>query len=230
MTTILNPAIQSAIRNDWHDTDDWQVQYHETDDPRILAVIRMDSEPESPDYDAQAPAVIGYEWGRRANTRTIGWNDRTGTHADPVADAWLKARNEYDDEDLADRFVRIFHGVRAIHHLRSSVDQYSWAVVFDDPAWRDAMGITPETVLDRDNLASEVQAYLDGDVYGIGYAVFPERTTHETPVEYDDFEELIECWGFYGDDYAREAALRFDCGRPDLPLMLDGTEPTRERN
>ena len=226
MTTILNPATQAAISQGWHDSDDWQVQYHETDDPRILAVIRMDSEPESPDYDAQAPTIIGYEWGRRADTRTIGWSPRLfHGSANTVADAWLKARNEYEDEDLADRFVRIFHGVRAVHHLQSSADQCSWAVVFDDPAWRDAMGIPDTATLDRDDVASEVQAYLDGDVYGIGYAVLPERTTHETPVEYDDFEELIECWGFYGDNYAREAALRFDMGRPDLPLMLDGTEP-----
>ena len=226
MATILNPAIQAAIRQGWHDGDDWQVQYHETDDPRLLAVIRVDSEPESPDYDAQAPTVIGYEWGRRADTRTIGWSPQLFRgSANTVADAWLKARNEYEDEDLADRFVRIFHGVRAIHHLRSSVDQYSWAVVFDDPAWRDAMGIPRATVLDCDDVASEVQAYLDGDVYGVGYAVFAERTTHETPIEYDDFEETIECWGFYGDNYARETALRFDYGRPDLPPMLDGTEP-----
>ena len=85
------------------------------------------------------------------------------------------------------------------------------------------------TILNPAIQAAIRQGWHDG-VYGIGYAVLPERTTHETPIEYDDFEETIECWGFYGDDYAHEAALRFDHGRPDLPPMLDGTEQTRERN
>jgi hypothetical protein len=199
----------------------YKVGYAETDDPRVVAILERDDYAYPPDYDSQAPALLGNEWGSRAHFTAIG-------HTSDVTDAWLKAFRESYDDDYADRFVSIFYGATA-HHLRSSSDRYTWAVTFDTPDWRTAMGIDTETTLDRDNLSGEVSAYLDGDVYGIGYAVSTTRTTTETAIDLDDpaqgWETTMECYGFYGDDYAAESSLAFEHGGPTLSPFLDGTNP-----
>ncbi|MGN6325804.1 hypothetical protein [Pseudolysinimonas sp.] len=218
---------------DWHEAND-RTLWHETDDPRMVAVVTLDPEPSAPDYDATAPTLIGYEWGTRANFTAIGWAQPVPVGADTIQDAWQRARAEHpygvtrtvDAEEYADRFVRIFHGA-TVHHLRSTVDQYTWAVVFDTPEWREAMGIDRDATLDRDNLTADVQAYLDGDVYGIGWAVNDARVDDETdiPDDLSGWDETIECWGFYGQEYAAESALAFEYGRPTLHPLMAGTAP-----
>lgn len=218
MTTTYTPKPTL----DWNWDNDYNLAYAETDDPRVLAVIQRDEYPSAPDYDAQAPTLMAYDYGSRANFTQIGGKS-------DAPDGWLRARQQWQDDDLADRFVRIFYGVRAVHHLSSSIDRYSWGLVFDADDWRTDMGIEPTTELDRDNLCSEVDAYFDGAVYAVGYAVSHTRTTTEIPVDLDDpdqgWDTTLECWGFYGEDYAKESAEAFDHGGPDLDLMLDHTDP-----
>lgn len=204
----------------WTWADNYCTAWAETDDPRVLAVIQRDDMADSPNYDSTPPTLIGYEWGSRADFTTIGGKSN-------APDAWLRARKEWD-EDTADRFVRIFYGVRHVHYLRSSIDQYVWAVVFDAADWREDMGIEPDTELTSEDLTGEVQAYLDNDVYGIGYAVNEGRVTDETPVDFSTFVPELVCWGFYGEKYAMESAIAFEHGRPDLDTLLDWDEPVKQ--
>ncbi|MBG6106580.1 hypothetical protein [Frigoribacterium sp. CG_9.8] len=213
------------MSTNWNTNDDYTIRWAETEDPRVLLVMMLDSEPSSPDYDGQAPTLMAYEYGSRADFTQIGGKS-------DIPDAWERAFKEWRDEALADRFVRIFHGVRAVHHLSSSVDRYSWAIVFDAPDWRADMGIEDSTELTRDDLSSDVEAYLDSDVYGIGYAVSTTRTTTELPVDFagdtptaQDWDMTIECWGFYGQDYAQSEAESGNYTSTDLPPMLDHTDP-----
>jgi len=208
-----------TVTGDWTHTDDYRRAYAPTNDPRVLAVIELDAEPQAPDYDAQAPLLGAYEYGDRASFTEYGSTDDGG-----VRDAWRAAR-DHNGEDFADRFVSVFYGA-TVHHLSSHVDRYSWAVVFDVPAWREVCGIIPTATLDRENVAGEVAAWLDGEVYGVGWATLDERTTEETPAELDDFDVVIECWGHYGETYARECAAGFYNGTPNLPPMIPGTMPT----
>lgn len=204
----------------WTWDDEYSTAWAETDDPRVLAIIQRDDEASSPDYDSTPPTLIGYEWGSRADFTTIG-----GKSSAP--EAWLRARNEWD-EDTANRFVRIFYEVKTVYYLASSIDRYTWAVVFDAADWREDMGIDPDVELVADDLIVEVQAYLDNDVYGIGYAVNEGRVTDETPVDFSTFNPELVCWGFYGDKYAMQSALDFEDGRPELDTLLDWDEPVKQ--
>lgn len=212
----------------WTDSPNYDYAYAETSDPRVIAIIERDNDATEPPYDdGQAPTLYGYDYGSRANYTPV---DRADTG---IPDAYIKAIEVFD-EDTAQRFLRIFYGVTAYHYIRSSHDQYSYAHVWDAPAWREHNGIpTPSTetptpiVFTRDQLAGEQSAYLNGDVYGVGYAVNPARVTTETPIGIDplndpsfDWELTIECWGFYGDEYAKETAAEFTYGEPQLPAML----------
>lgn len=190
-----------------------------TPDPRILAVIEVETYPERPDWD-HAPTIYGYEYGSRAHLTTSGWTDSA------LTDYLQRAYREWgEDWQTIERAFRIIGA--PIHHLSSSIDRYSWAVVIDSPAWRDAMGIPQNRALTSDDLASDVAAYLDGEVYGIGYAVNPARVTDET--EYPSADDIdtadgwtidMTCWGFYGQSYAQESALTLEHGGPMLPELL----------
>jgi hypothetical protein len=201
----------------WESSDDWRYAYAPTNDPRVLAVIEQQQEDvEPPDYEATPPTVIGYDYGERANFSTIG-----GTSE--VTDAWLRARQvnpyAYPDEEFADRFVRIFYGAEPIH-LSSSVDRYTWAVVFNDPSWRERVGCPDDA--DENNLTSEVRSYLDGEVYAVGWAVREGRVMEDdAPINLDDYTVDIQVYGFYGEEFAKESAASFEHGEPTLSPLLE---------
>lgn len=207
----------------WHDANGYSLAYAETADPRILAVIQLDQEPSAPDGDGLAPA---YWLDYRA-----GWNvERAGgvyhdEQSDRAAAAYTEALEHFygrrDREAIAARYLRIFHGITALEML--SDGSGTRLMIFDTPSYREHTGM-PLTLADPlQGEREEWRAYLDGDVYGIGYAVNPERVTAETPVGdvWGDFDVQIECWGFYGRDYAEESAARFDYGQPELAPLMD---------
>jgi hypothetical protein len=199
----------------WSTGRDYRQAWAPTADPRVVAVVMADDDnAEAPDYDATVPTILGYEWGSRANLTTIGGSSR-------VPDAWIRARSEHpygigklDADQYADRFVRAFYGASAIHY-RSQIDQYTWAVSFNDPAWRELVGCPDDA--SPEDLIGEVRAYLDGEVFGIGYAVCEGRVDAEIdiPDDLEGFEVTMTCWGFYGEDYAKRSALDRDQEWPE---------------
>lgn len=203
--------------------DHYEVATCPTDDPRLVALIHRDSQAGPPD-GCGFQALLGYEWGSRADFTHIG--DRcVGTD---VTDAWERAYQE-GGEEFANRFVRVFCGAD-VFTTRSTIDQYTWAVIFMTPDLRKHCGIPLDREINTsdDIDGGEVQAYLDADVYGIGWAFNPHRTTTETPVPSADeiltaegWAHDFTCWGFYGYDWACQAALEFEHGRPDMDTLMD---------
>lgn len=61
------------------------------------------------------------------------------------------------------------------------------------------------SILDGD--AAEWQAYLDGDVYGIGYAIRDDGAAIGDDVDLDELEVEVNVWGYYGEEYAQREAL-----------------------
>lgn len=202
----------------WTWDGDYERAFHKTDDPRVLAVIERDREPSAPDGDAFAPAAYveyGYSWSFRRAGSTFD--------DDEAFEAYVRALNHFGSSDpRVERYLRIFHDVREVQTVRSSVHRDYEVTILDTPAYRKHVGIEPdiENILTGD--VETWRAYLDGDVYGVGYAV---NTTHVLDEDEDDLDLVdwtweIQCWGFYGEKYAEEEALAFSYGGPDLPDLL----------
>lgn len=203
--------------------DDYTLAYAGTDDPRVVAVVQLDSDPSAPYGDALCPAywlrARHYTWTADAAGDTFPDND--------AADAYAAAKSRLDD-DVAARYMRIFHDTRVLEIDKRGNGGSDLLVLLDTPAYRAHVGRDNSihlTWTDADLFAGEYDewvAYLDGEVYGVGYAVLPGRVTDETPIDnLDDWDVTIECWGFYGTEYAQEAALGFEHGAPALDTLLD---------
>lgn len=249
----------------WNYEDD--IAWAETDDPRVLAVIRRDPEPFAPDGDALAPAY--WTDGRRAGDV---YHD---AESDEIAEAYHAARDywtnwDYDHgrrlpvdvDTLVARYLWIFYGA-TFAELSSSGDD---VVIFDTPGFRRHVGAEPldeawtvhgvtapgrgmvevtyvgsrpdaeawfrtcypehyvttaQRITSLDGDAAEWQAFLDGDVFGVGYAVNEARTIDDGEPDIDDFDVEIECWGFAGDKYAmREAHEAADYAATKLDPIL----------
>lgn len=86
-------------------------------------------------------------------------------------------------------------------------------IAFDTRDFREAMGLAA-TDATTDNTAAqsltEVKAWIEGDCWG--WIVEKRRIftkTYEDGVSEhgEDWEEWQACWGYYGEEYAKEAAL-----------------------
>lgn len=72
------------------------------------------------------------------------------------------------------------------------------------------------------------QGYLNGDVFGIGWAVNEGRVLddgHEIDLEDTNWDIEIQCWGFIGETYAQQSAAAFEHGEPELEELLQFEEP-----
>lgn len=217
-----------TITGPWEWDSEYRCKFAPTSDPRVVAVIERDSEPSAPDGDVYAPAYRAtptYAWSPTRPTLAAGYDAPDALDilaAFQRADGRLGENRGWTPETV-DRYLRIFHGaaVRVIPTRRYRNDEP--IVVLDTPAWREHVGIEggpDKSHLDGD--ISELTNWLDGDVFGIGYGVYVERVIDTGgSLDIEDYEITIECWGFYGEDYAIESAAAFEYGAPDLPTMLD---------
>jgi hypothetical protein len=114
-----------------------------------------------------------------------------------------------------ERYLRIFHGsVKFQEHNVGRTDVYGF-IAFDTTAWREEVGAPLESVKQED-LLEEVKAWAEGDVYG--YVVEKELSYEKKYFDSDGEDageesdtEWVEvedgsCWGFYGRDWAEQAA------------------------
>ena len=120
------------------------------------------------------------------------------------------------EEDVIERFIRIFLGAYSVEWDSSSNCRY---LAFDTTAWREHHGLTDEYMsgvdaIDPTKLAEgsleEIIAWADGEVYGyILEKKKPWTKVYEDEDEDEagfDWEVVESCWGFYGEKYAREEA------------------------
>ena len=47
-----------------------------------------------------------------------------------------------------------------------------------------------------------------------------ERCLDGEPIDLDDWEIQMSCWGYVGEEYAKESAARWEAGAPELHTML----------
>lgn len=126
------------------------------------------------------------------------------------------------DEDTMERFLRIFLDSKSVIIDSSENCRY---IAFDTAAWRETHGLTDEHMercdIDPSGLAKgtmdEYLAWANGEIYG--YIVekkystitnYIDPVTEETTNILAD-EEWLEvpdgsCWGYYGRDWAEQAA------------------------
>ena len=227
--------------NTWTWDSDYSRAYAPTSDPRILAIIERESYPLVPDGDALCPAYY-LERGRAERAGTVFHDSESDYLAQRYAQAldsfYSLARWDDDRQAIAARWLRIFHDSRA-QVFSAGYKNDTTILLLDTPSYRTHVGrdSSPDgatihkTWTDNELFAGDREewtAYLDGDVFGIGYAYNSARVTDETPLpdnpetlESEGWTVEIECWGFYGERYAQESALSLESGSPDLPDMLD---------
>ena len=180
--------------------------------------LELDDSPEQP-YDDGAVPILTVERYRQVEA------------FNPQAEEYVHAVTEILDRhdwDTLERFVKIFYGAVKMQRWYSSGMEGHY-VAFDTAAWREKVG-APETLKDEDYL-SETRAWAEGDVYGyiVEKNLHYTKTYAEDPSYNEEGDEWVEvqetgyvfnkahngydaikmgvsCWGFYGREYAEQAA------------------------
>ena len=162
----------------------------------------------APDNDARNPREE-YDHAASVIVRWYRPYDEGEQEQGPLLHAWEHYARRYRVSAAMEMFrtyAIAFHGATVKEHQLS---RDAWALWYITAETAAKEGITdPGACLDAE--MSEYQAYLDGDVYG--YII--ERRVTWSPVDDEDeyrtmetWDEVESCWGYYGCDYAVEAAI-----------------------
>lgn len=175
------------------------------------ARLEYDDSGEKP-YDEGAVPILSREF------RYSKW-EAVNDQADEYT-GLLNALEEQFEPEVIERFIRIFLGAYSVMWDSSDNCKY---LAFDTAAWREKVGLSDEWLdahkMERETLASgsltEIISWANGDVYGwvverklATYTTYKDPTTGETvrETESEDWEQVDSCWGFFGREYAEEAA------------------------
>lgn len=199
-------------------------QFTQTDDPRVVAVIERDpyaTMEELFDGDAISP-IIYVEHRRGLDFRHVAGYD--GGEAELMQQAY----EQWGWNTTARRWLWIFHGIAA-ENADGGYDRSGNWIVATSRSFREHVGADEPATYDEarkscEPEAREVSNGLDGEVYGVGYAVNEGRRLpddEEIDLFDPNWEVTIECWGHVGEGYAQRTALGFEYGRPNLPEMLE---------
>lgn len=224
--------------------DDWQwssdfydLAYATTDDPRVVTVIRRDEDhriSELLDGDVIVPIYSIEYIGQYRATHQGGFDD------DEFAARLLDARSRFQyaagyrysglsydmiakSMKMMRRWARVFHDA-VFTFFTHGGDEW---VVFSNDVFQRHVGEKFDREKEERVVAAtveEVENVLDGNVYGIGYAVNTGRVLgDDEPIDLDDPNWVtdIECWGFIGEEYAKGEAADFAAGEPMLDPMLE---------
>ena len=224
------------VTSDWMFDSDYMCAYAETTDPRVLAVIERDNDAsfsQCLDGDAIFPTYM-VESGR---VRHIGGFDGDLDFANRVVEAsdrfQYAAGYRYDGlriehiakaDEMLTRWAWIFHSTTA--HRGNYGYQHAYDVlVLNTPEYRAHVGAEEQSREKAQefvtSMSDQIKHIADGDVYGIGWATFEERVLDDgEPIDLDDWNIDIQCWGFVGDTYAQESAASWEAGAPELHPML----------
>lgn len=175
--------------------------------------LELDEYGDTPYDDSQSPLLRldKHSYGVRAEHIQIGSMRPTDDDAaiENAVSHWSTTPAD-SDWHLFEKYLRAFYGVTIIETYSTS--DY-WYVTYNSKAWRRAIGfdgtIAPE---DEANPAKpnmdEYKSWCEGEVY---YYVVEKLTTWTlkdgSGIDMSTWEEVDTCGGFYGDEYAREAAL-----------------------
>lgn len=208
--------------------DDYSTGIIATDDPRVFGVLKRDDDASAPDGDAYAPAYFldgSHDW-RYEQAGSTFTDDETIARI-------IEARNRRvggNYEGLV-RYARIFLGT-TFELVSSHVHRDYQVLVLNTPAWREHVGLDHlpyAEQLDCRPDSETWQAYLDGDVWGVGVYVDNARTDHDAPLpdHQDAYQGALDnddewmVWGYYGETYAAEEAYSIASNhQPAQPLLF----------
>ena len=183
-----------------------------------------DDYPDEPYDDGHSPILRLYplrSWGgwRADHIDTIGGHTPAG-----IGEIVTAAEKWAGNPDLFGRYLRMFHGTTEVQWYDGRQDGADYVyVTFDTADWREHHQIAPEQreVIDM----SEWRAYCEGDVYGY---VIEQRTTWRRDGSTEtrqSWETVDSCWGFYGNQYAEQAAREaFEDLTSNLATTLDAAK------
>ena len=150
------------------------------------------------------------------------------SQGEPYVSAVAEVLSRHDLETV-ERFVKIFYGATKMDAFWSDGIR-GYYVAFDTAEWREKMGITTVDRLKGEDYLSEVRAWANGEVYGHIVEKFDPET--------EDWEAADDgtCWGFYGSEYAEQAArealtaaIEWDRAHPTLAVVPAPVEVVPER-
>lgn len=190
----------------------------ETDSLRVS--IEVDEYASEPWGDCYAP-TFRFETGVGATALVFGNADPSGAD-----DRIVEALNRWGDPS-SPGFARLFEKWARAYLGTTKVDTWysdglrGWYVALDTAAWRETVGApSPLT----EDMLHDVRAWAEGDVFVVTaeqrvhvkyrkdkYLPEADQSFESEASEYDEWEHVDSCGGFYGWDSAREgAAEMFD--------------------
>jgi hypothetical protein len=172
-----------------------------------------DMDPSEPYNDGGSPLFrLDYRYGWDVEqVRNLTGYDIESDLTDGISTILNRYGFEVINTPLWDRYLSIWWGVTKTETWHSGT---SWYMTCDPVEWRNWLGGAPAGSISM----AEWQAYCVGDVYGVVLEEEVEWTSHRGETRLI-WEAIDSCWGFYGDDAAKEYAAET---YPDLPLVEGG--------
>jgi hypothetical protein len=178
--------------------------------------LELDEYPEPP-YDCSSSPILRIDYRSYGGGATFVDTSEMRPHEEDeyILNAISHWQTSPGDRDwkLFEKYLRAFFGVRIIETWAS---QDYWYVTYDSEGWRKSLGFDSQEQEDKHAKPNmdEYKAWCEGEVY---YYVVEKRVewrkvdpTTDDPDYLDTmhtWETVDSCGGFYGDEYAREAAL-----------------------
>ena len=175
----------------------------------------LDECPSEPENDGGCPVIrLDTDSTDPARIEHTGYGKFYDAGFDPVETLRYLNHRFYWREaiEVFERYVRIFHE-GSVAEFNLGTWRENGYIAFTTRTLARAWGIPDDQPVPQAEL-TEWQAYVEGDVYGwVIERRVVQHTTVKTvegvtlrEVEYEDWDEVDSCWGYYGTDYAEETA------------------------
>jgi hypothetical protein len=177
--------------------------------------LEADTDAGRPEDDGQWPILQLYY-----NNR-YGWEaEAFNEQGKPYWEAFNRLKEGGHVTETFERYVTIFHGAgRVVTYGPNQMTDYTY-VAFNPTAWREAMGIPLDRDMADEEPLAEIQAWIEGDVWGW---IAEYRNNVSGIADEEDWIDDESVWGFYGRQYAEEAA------REQLQAMVDNHKAEERR-
>lgn len=174
-----------------------------SDDGRYRVKLVQDYDAEEPYDDGQSP-ILRYDSRYSRDTAHVGGSARPTDDDERIEYA---AKRWGIDSHEFELYLKAFYGVTQI--ITWSSRDYTY-VTYDSARWREYVGLTEEYLAEHGRKYTvsldEYRAWCEGDVYGYVVEKNVTWTADDNRNEMSTWEHEDSCFGFYGYDWAVQAA------------------------
>lgn len=197
----------------WDYSDDYREAHHVEETPHGIfrAKVMLDEYPEQPEHDFGCPIIqldTSRYYGTGVEITKYGSesykHDGIGHGGEYVLERFIEAYGANDGVEVFDRYLRIFHGGSAVAWSSYGYTDYIY-VTYDTRAMREFWGCTGDNLEHTGPEMAEWRHWVEGEVYGIDVERAVSFDDDGEPDMWDSLDH--SCWGFYGEEYAKEEAL-----------------------